>query len=1128
MKKIYLLHFLLLFMALGNTYSQTNTFQQTGTIGTSTLPESRLGVQSVADFNNDGFNDIAAFDDVGNMRTYLNTPSNPGHFGSSSNTLSFLPNGIRITAGDLDNDGDVDIAAFNGKVYINNGSGTFSELSGVTIKDPGTTGSISLMKIADLNNDGKNDIVWINLGGGTTDFNEVWLNNGTTGNAGFMFYSNFLNVEGDRHAIETGDIDGDGDLDLVSGKFNSGANIWKNDGLGKFTLSQSIPGYSATAQLGDWNIDGHLDLLLYSGYNTFGYRVSLNDGNGNFSNPILINDNVRVNSHAQYADLNGDGLIDATYSHSVDPGKVVLNNGCGLVFQNYELSHILTPANLDNDGKPDLIGITSGEASRIWKNDLARAKNLPAPGNALKFDGINDKVIVDNNTSLDFGTGSFTIEAWIRLNGNQPDYSGIVSKASSEGQWVGCQLVIVDQRFAVEVENESTLIGVNDGLIGTTKLNDGRWHHVAMVRSSNNIKLFVDGFQEANVTNPAISSNINSPDPLLIGAERGSNAFFNGSIDEVRIWNAARTEEELLANRLTTLNLCSPSPQYLVAYYKFDNGNSGANNTGYTAVNDLSPKGNNGRLVNFSLTGSTSNWVASYAMVVPVIEEASNISFTGFTANWSAPQVGQVQNYKLDVSTSPDFSSFLDGYEGLPVSGTSQAITGLQQNTTYYYRVSAEHSKFAGQGGYSGRGEVTLPAKPHNMEATITKSDVSCFGAENGTITITVTGGTAPYKYRLGGRGAFQSSNTFSNLKPGNYKIFYKDGNKFKDFVIVSITQPLPLTSTYSATDATCYGTANGSITVNIINGEAPFQYKLGSNGEYQSSNTVYNLKAGIYKVFFQDAKGCTGSTDRIVVNQPETLNSTYSVNDATCYGTESGSIVVSLYNGEAPFLYKLGKEGEYQSSNTFNNLKAGSYRVFFQDAKGCTGSTEQIIVGQAKPLSSNFSFSNASCPKAADGTISVSPTSGTSPFSYKLSGTSTYQDDNTFTSVTSGYYRVKFLDETGCEGRTDVIYVGTQSTSCNAAEKTSSMASVKPEIKTDLSASIYPNPTTNSFKLKVSGSIHEAVMIRVFDGTGRKLLEVRKKGTMAEFGEQLKAGMYFIEVSQGKKVKTLKGLKVQ
>jgi hypothetical protein len=171
-------------------------------------------------------------------------------------------------------------------------------------------------------------------------------------------------------------------------------------------------------------------------------------------------------------------------------------------------------------------------------------------------------------------------------------------------------MVLIGNKIAAEINDGNTIaIGVCNGLQGSAVLNDGRWHHLALVRSSTNVKLFVDGNQEANVIIARIGNSLTTADTLLIGLERGNRRYLNGKIDEVRIWNTARTQSQLQSNML---NVVSASASNLVAYYNFDDGTVEGTNTGITILTDQTSNSNNGTLTNFALSGSTSNWMETY------------------------------------------------------------------------------------------------------------------------------------------------------------------------------------------------------------------------------------------------------------------------------------------------------------------------------------------------------------------------------------------------------------------------------------------------------------------------------------------------------------------------------------
>lgn len=245
-------------------------------------------------------------------------------------------------------------------------------------------------------------------------------------------------------------------------------------------------------------------------------------------------------------------------------------------------------------------------------------------GAALHFDGGNDNVTVANIPALQFGTSNLTFEAKIKLSGTQGNYAGIISKATS-GANKGIQLVCVNNNLALEFcDGITNCFGVGNGLIGTTNLNNGAWHHVAVVvhRATNTIKLYVDGISEASFTNNAISTlDLSTTTSLFIGKERSNGIYFKGSIDETRIWNRALTQCEIQNNMNGELPVGQTG---LLAYYQFNQGTASGNNAGVTSLTDSSGNNYNGTLNNFALTGATSNWVSPGGVTTGVASPVYN------------------------------------------------------------------------------------------------------------------------------------------------------------------------------------------------------------------------------------------------------------------------------------------------------------------------------------------------------------------------------------------------------------------------------------------------------------------------------------------------------------------------
>ncbi len=334
------------------------------------------------------------------------------------------------------------------------------------------------------------------------------------------------------------------------------------------------------------------------------------------------------------------------------------------------------------------------------------------PGNTLNFDGSNDRVSLPNSlvTAATLPSNSaITIEYWFRginvqsavrlQNGNNYILAGWGSNTNSQTHII------------------SSDGGSGNGLPVGAGVNDGRWHHVAMTwqrNTTNGFKSYLDGKlvaqrNSANVALPVVTAN------AFIGANNGSSEFTNGSIDEVRIYTTARTQTEIQSDMF---DLSSTLPTGLLAYYKFNQGTAASTNSSVTSLNDLTSNAYNGTLIGFGLSSTSSNWVESYAAVVPRNLEANSITSTGFTANFLAPLNGTVDNYILEVYTNPLLTNPILGSPfTLASTELSKSITGLLPGK-YYFRVRANKTSLTGQGNFTEIATVDIPfAAPGNALA---------------------------------------------------------------------------------------------------------------------------------------------------------------------------------------------------------------------------------------------------------------------------------------------------------------------------------------------------------------------------------------------------------------------------
>ncbi|MFY8108175.1 MAG: LamG-like jellyroll fold domain-containing protein [Bacteroidia bacterium] len=325
------------------------------------------------------------------------------------------------------------------------------------------------------------------------------------------------------------------------------------------------------------------------------------------------------------------------------------------------------------------------------------AVNVPytIPGNAIAFDGVNDRLKAVNYHIGNFGSSNFTVEFWMKTSAS----SGyLVTKRITCGHG---SFFNISHNSVIAVEVDQDGAGTNYLAMSSTNnkpVNDGKWHHIAVVREGVNIKIYIDGVVEGNKNTNGVTwiSNGNSID---IGTRYCHNLPYDGSLDELRIWYTARSQDSIVSNMR---KIVSPNSPGLTAYYDFDQGVGGFQNYGRTVAFDK--KGNpesHLNLIDFTMEALNSNFVQSYATVVPTQTDPTEITPSGFTLNWLAPPNGEVTNYLVDVSLSSNFTAPISG-SPFNVSGLTHTLSGLA-SSTFYCRVRANIASgpLAGEGGPS-------------------------------------------------------------------------------------------------------------------------------------------------------------------------------------------------------------------------------------------------------------------------------------------------------------------------------------------------------------------------------------------------------------------------------------------
>ena len=309
---------------------------------------------------------------------------------------------------------------------------------------------------------------------------------------------------------------------------------------------------------------------------------------------------------------------------------------------------------------------------------------------------------------------------------------------------------------------------------------------------------------------------------------------------------------------------------------------------------------------------------------------------------------------------------------------------------------------------------ITEPAA--SLTGSITNQvNVSCFGGNDGEVTVEGANGTSPYEYSINGVD-FQTSGTFTGLSEGNYTVTVRDANLCTHNVPVTITQPATAVdgAITSITHVLCFGNSTGEVTVEGADGTAPYDYSI--NGvDFINPGTFTGLAAGDYTVTVRDANLCT-TTVPVTIDQPAAplTGSITAQTNVLCFGDNTGEVTVEGVDGTAPYMYSLDG-GVYQGSGTFTGLTAGSYTVTVRDDHMCTFDVAVNITQPTAPLDGTITNQvNVSCFGGNDGEVTIEGTDGTAPYEYSINGVD-FQASGTFSGLTEGNYTITVRDVNLC-----------------------------------------------------------------------------------------------------------------
>ena len=415
---------------------------------------------------------------------------------------------------------------------------------------------------------------------------------------------------------------------------------------------------------------------------------------------------------------------------------------------------------------------------------------------------------------------------------------------------------------------------------------------------------------------------------------------------------------------------------------------------------------------------------------------------------------GRTQSFIVEDSTALDF-----GFYVVPNSncGSNQTngklyITGLTGTAPYTYNWSVGTSTGSTLTGLTAGVYSCTVTDAYGCQASksaqITTVNPLAFGYwsaatptcfnSDGSLTLYITGGTAPYYYSASTGNvdvSYAQQFTLSSLPSGTYSVSVTDAGLCNINITTSLQSPQSIASvSISSTNSNC-SSNDGSITVAVSQGSTPYTYTLiKPNGDTlvtasaQPLQVYTGLVEGTYTVFVSDTTGCAYSQEVYIFAQ-DTFTISTSITGTTC-GANNGTVqVIRTTGGTGPYDFSLDDNqivlDTSLSAITFSNVSAGQHTVTVTDATGCT-QTQQVLV-TSQPLLT-FSLYSEGCGTGNEGVLTAFISSGTPPFTFNWSNNvSGNPQQISVSGLSAGTYSLTVVDANACAfTRTAVI-------SCNA-----------------------------------------------------------------------------------------------
>jgi len=297
-----------------------------------------------------------------------------------------------------------------------------------------------------------------------------------------------------------------------------------------------------------------------------------------------------------------------------------------------------------------------------------------------------------------------------------------------------------------------------------------------------------------------------------------------------------------------------------------------------------------------------------------------------------------------------------------------------------------------------------------NLSVSITINPIDCNGDSNGSLTAVPSGNPGPYNYFWSNNATTQM---ISGLGPGTYTVVVTDAAGCIATAAATLTNPPPMTLSFSTTQVQCAGAADGTATAMPGGGVPGYNYEWNTGATTQS---ISNLAPGTYFVTVSDTSPCRifGSA---MITEPAALTLNMASTDETSFNGNDGTATATPGGGTGPYEYEWNVPG---ATPTITNLPPGTYSVTVTDANDCTTEGSATVAPfDCGAFSVTIDGNDPLCNGESSGSTMANPVGGAAPFNYSWNTGATSQS---ISGLSGGIFSVTVTDADDCPASQSIV----------------------------------------------------------------------------------------------------------